>query len=246
MSNKKHWDVFKRYVSAIEKLGPKFDFYKMAKPLEKALESEGLNLKANEYFAKIFDMLDDPKEKVELNWDDELKPFFGVLPDDWKRRKVTDEMVRRFVPPSDWDMLRDSSWIRKSNQAVSSAELAIEVTKKETDEDAALKVFNIEIKTGDLSYLLPEDVEDIDDLEDAFYEFNKDLESAIKDPLWSMIKKYPEVVGLYVNMWSSPGLEDIKNAHYSIELTLELNSTYELDADLQKTIKDFFASRFTL
>jgi len=100
---KKMQDVFDRYIAAIDRMGSKFDFIRMAPKLEDRLKLEGIRMNAAQYFSKVFDELEYPQSNWRVDYED-LKKFFEVLPDRIKKDSITKDILKRHVPPGEWSL----------------------------------------------------------------------------------------------------------------------------------------------
>jgi len=257
---KKLLEVFHRYTAAIKKYGEKFDFYKMAKPLEKALSEVGLNMKANEYFGKLFEVLDDPKLKTDIDWDTGLKTFVSILPPEWKKQRFTDEMVIRYVPQTEWPSVRDSSWVQKHKEAQTFKDLATAEVKVQMDlvksDDLATSHYAVTVNAGDLSYLLSEltdrkklqeqfEGESVDDLiADALDSTFHDMEKKInKTVVEKSLHNWSNIESITVDLVSSPNPSELKNAKFEFEVTITYWPDTELTVEIEKLLIDFFSGK---
>lgn len=100
---KKMQEVFDRYIAAIDRMGSKFDFIKMSPRLEDRLKLEGIRMNPAQYIAEIFDELEYPRGNWKVNYED-LKKFFGVLPDRIKKERITQEILENHVPRNEWGL----------------------------------------------------------------------------------------------------------------------------------------------
>lgn len=88
------------------------DFYEVSEKFEKEAKEDRLTVKVHKLLSEIFESLDDPKG---MSPDyEELKILLERVPKTILDRQLTDDVVLRHVPESDWDQYRDRDWIKKA------------------------------------------------------------------------------------------------------------------------------------
>lgn len=98
--DKKKQKIFDKFIEVVEKKGSKFDFYKTAKAFDTFLEKVGLTIKSNQFFREVWDELNDPQSRWDID-EDALTIFLEAMPKDMIKRNLTDEMIQRKIKPVD-------------------------------------------------------------------------------------------------------------------------------------------------
>ena len=106
--------ILSKWVELYTRLGNKFDFYVIAKALEKSLKDKNMSISSAQFFSKVFDGLEKPNATSQENKLGEM--FLESLPKEW-RAKAPDDVVIKMINESDWPKYRDSNWIRKNRRA---------------------------------------------------------------------------------------------------------------------------------
>jgi hypothetical protein len=107
MSEAKLKKVAETYLEWYETLGPKFDFYKMGKYIERLLEKEGLKLNSPGFFAKILEDLEKASPQIKLSADQIIK-MLESLPTAW-RKKIPVDVAEKYLPPGGWESLKKAA-----------------------------------------------------------------------------------------------------------------------------------------
>ena len=106
--------ILSKWVELHTRLGNKFDFYVIAKALEKSLKDKNMGISSAQFFSKVFDGLEKPNATSQETKLGEM--FLESLPKEWKAKAPDDVVIKR-VNESDWPKYRDSNWIRKNRRA---------------------------------------------------------------------------------------------------------------------------------
>jgi hypothetical protein len=205
-------DVFDRYVAAILKKGiDKFDFYKMVPALENRLAKDEVGIKSPQFFAKVFEELNDPRSNWKVDYED-LKTFLLVLPKEWIKRKITPEILVQWIPKEDWELFGRSSTASLKRQAMASYVAGL---RKDGVNAVAVSRrieggWNVQVYLGDVSRL-------VDARSANHYDHAYDaLEQVIgKGPMTAAMKReFKE--DFRIKAW--PNLAGVQSAFYEVEI----------------------------
>lgn len=116
LASRKHFgsefeDIYRTFVMILQKR-PKMDFYESATELEALLKEAGFTQGAHKFMGKMLEELEDPQSSWRPNYGHLLEPLFSILPPDWVKRRVSDDIIVKHVPYSEWHHYRDDNWVK--------------------------------------------------------------------------------------------------------------------------------------
>ncbi len=229
---KKLQDVFDRYVAAILKKGAdNFDFYKMAPALDRGLAKDGLKIKSPQFFAEVFDELENPRSNWKIVYDD-LKVFLSILPKEWIKRKITPEILVKWIPKEDWEL-----YGRKPSTASLKRVVRASYIKELKDKDEYNVVaisheiedgWNVQVFLGDFSHV-------VSSRSTQHYDYAYDaLEQEMgKVPLETALRREFGKEEYTIKAW--PNLANITSASYEVEV-LTKNPAWMVERRVTKAI----------
>ncbi len=212
--DRKMQKVFENYIAMIEEGDKEADFYKTAKDLESMLSEEGASVKPPQFFAAVFEELEDPNSRWEVEPED-LKTLYDYVPDTWKRKKFTEEVLTRKVPESMWSDfgIKKMAANLKKKQALAKYANSLKfdgssvALTHETKDSVVVSVY-----LGDISECL-ECLADLDD--NSISEHIEDLFGP--ENVKSLIKK--KLLHCHTRFLDWPTVSTLTNATYEIEFT---------------------------
>lgn len=247
------------FVKLINTLTLDSNIIKLSPNLTSFLQSQGLkgryidqnNIKP--FFGMVFEDLGIKSSRWNLSVEDLMKSI-DVLPENWRKEMVSDDVILFRLPESKWGQYRDASWVKNHSktlhadhtQLTSNTHLKID---QEESKPGYIK-YSVVIELGDLSKLKEaiekearlrvrsdqgEDFEsEVLDLWDDM--FGKPLEQNLDKKLWDDIRhENSAYTGLSVEIFDKPSIDEYKNAKVTIEVTV-YSETPSIGTKMEKSI----------